>query len=362
MVIPLIAAVLMSSASTYLFLRIQEIRERRRYRQNHYNHGSKCDDGGSGGEKCAMMSSRGIQARNTPTIPYIGSHLKCLADPCHPETNPTGYISLCIAENKLIVPELSRRLLQSTHPTDKTAPPTSSHESSSQIMFSDLDHFTYNDNRGMAHTRSKVARFLTKYFLRGPSTTTASPVIGGDAHNAPDNEMTNTPHADNLLNGDLADVNTYDADAHTDAHTDTDENVVNPDHLLLTTGGANILNLLCFALAEENDVVLIPEPYYAAFETDMKAFAGMVVCGVQTSNPSKGPTVEELEVAFKNVEQQGLRVRILLLTNPTNPLGTIYRSNVLLDSIAWARGMKIHTVVDEIYALSVHDVSTLSFF
>ena len=45
---------------------------------------------------------------------------------------------------------------------------------------------------------------------------------------------------------------------------------------------------------------------------------------------------------------------MLLLTNPNNPLGIIYESNVIFDAIAWARNKKLHTVVDEIYALSEH--------
>lgn len=52
--------------------------------------------------------------------------------------------------------------------------------------------------------------------------------------------------------------------------------------------------------------------------------------------------------------QQGKRVRVLLLTNPNDPLGVIYKPDIMRAAVEWARGRRIHTIVDEIYALSVH--------
>ena len=60
--------------------------------------------------------------------------------------------------------------------------------------------------------------------------------------------------------------------------------------------------------------------------------------------------------------QQGLTVKILLLTNPHNPLGVVYKPNIIQDAITWARNRgKIHTIVDEIYALSIHKKETKTF-
>jgi aspartate/methionine/tyrosine aminotransferase len=43
-----------------------------------------------------------------------------------------------------------------------------------------------------------------------------------------------------------------------------------------------------------------------------------------------------------------------LITNPSNPLGVIFGKEVILNAIAWARKRKVHTIMDEIYALSTH--------
>jgi hypothetical protein len=53
------------------------------------------DDEGS-----QLLSSRG-KAALAPSIPYLNSYFKCLENPIHPVTNPTGYIALCVAESKL---------------------------------------------------------------------------------------------------------------------------------------------------------------------------------------------------------------------------------------------------------------------
>ena len=67
-----------------------------------------------------------------------------------------------------------------------------------------------------------------------------------------------------------------------------------------------------------------------------------------------GPTPADLENAAQLAEGRGLRVKLLLITNPTNPLGTIYPPLVIKSAIEWARSRQMHTIVDELYALSVH--------
>lgn len=83
--------------------------------------------------------------------------------------------------------------------------------------------------------------------------------------------------------------------------------------------------------------------------------AGCIAVPVYSSIFSIGPTPTDLEYAATLAEAKGLRTRILLLTNPNNPLGTIYPPELVRSSIEWARARKMHTIVDELYALSVHD-------
>ena len=89
----------------------------------------------------------------------------------------------------------------------------------------------------------------------------------------------------------------------------------------------------------------------------MKMIAGCICVPVHSANPFIGPTPEDLENAATLAEVRGLRVRLLLITNPNNPLGTSYPPDVIKLAIKWARSRMMHTIVDEIYALSTHEVS-----
>lgn len=47
----------------------------------------------------------------------------------------------------------------------------------------------------------------------------------------------------------------------------------------------------------------------------------------------------------------------MLLTNPNDPLGVIYKPHVMRGAVEWAEKRKVHIFVDEIYALSTHKYS-----
>jgi len=132
-------------------------------------------------------------------------------------------------------------------------------------------------------------------------------------------------------------------------------NLIQPNHVAFGSGASSLLSHLAQSLAEEGDAVLIPAPYYAAFDGDLRINAGCIAVPVHSKDPTIGPTVDDLEQAATWAENKGLRVAILLITNPNNPLGTIYQPEMMKSSIDWARSRHLHTIVDEIYALSTHD-------
>lgn len=239
------------------------------------------------------ISGRG-QALLTPTLAYMADYLTCLRDQCDPYTNPAGYIPLCMSENKLIVEPLALRLMQID---------------TASRAFSDSSVYCYNNTLGLPGPREAVAYFLAKHFV--------------------------FPERRDMSFREALDV-------------------VRPAHVAFGAGAASLISHLALALAEAGDAVLIPAPYYAAFDADLNMTAGCVAIAVHSSDPLAGPTPEDLEQAATAAEARGFRVRILLVTNPNNPLGTIYPPERITAAIAWARARKMHTILDEIYALSVH--------
>lgn len=51
-------------------------------------------------------------------------------------------------------------------------------------------------------------------------------------------------------------------------------------------------------MGDEGDACLIPAPYYAAFENDMRMVARIVPFAVQMANPIQGPSANELDLAY----------------------------------------------------------------
>lgn len=140
---------------------------------------------------------------------------------------------------------------------------------------------------------------------------------------------------------------------------------LDPEGMIVGAGCNAVLENLCFCLAEAGDAVLIPTPYYAAFEFDLVARAQLHIQSVHTSamelplaEESYYPTRASLDAAYTAAVHSGHPPKILLLSHPVNPLGVCYPPHVILDCIDWCRENQVHLVSDEIYAGSVYDDET----
>ncbi|KAL7546874.1 hypothetical protein ACHAWF_010198 [Thalassiosira exigua] len=143
-----------------------------------------------------------------------------------------------------------------------------------------------------------------------------------------------------------------------------------PDRLVLGAGCNAVLENLCSVLSDPGDAVLIPAPYYAAFEFDLAARAGCAIvpvttfdhqnrpppaCGEEISAGWYYPTRSALDHAYdRAAEETGRPPRILLLSHPNNPLGICYPPSVVKECVKWCREREVHLVSDEIYAGSVY--------
>ena len=158
----------------------------------------------------------------------------------------------------------------------------------------------------------------------------------------------------------------------------TTNNKLDVDGLVVGAGCNAVLENLCFVLADPGDTVLIPTPYYAAFEFDLVARAGLQVFPVTTmehSNISADtttttaatttvpveayyPTVAALDAAY---DAAPTKPKILLLSHPHNPLGIAYPPHIVQDCIDWCRNKQVHLISDEIYAGSVYRETDANF-
>ncbi|POS84153.1 hypothetical protein EPUL_004918, partial [Erysiphe pulchra] len=113
--------------------------------------------------------------------------------------------------------------------------------------------------------------------------------------------------------------------------------------------------VLAFCIADKGDGVLVSRPTYGRFEIDYYASARVKIVytdmnGVDSFSPS---VVERFEDAFNRARNYGVRIKALLIANPSNPLGHCYSRETLKALMAFCQRHKIHLISDEIYAMSV---------
>lgn len=147
---------------------------------------------------------------------------------------------------------------------------------------------------------------------------------------------------------------------------------VSPGHLVLSTGCTALLCELSLLLFEKNDSVLIPAPYYPAFDPDFFGIGGVSTIPVwPRGEPSSSMsptdankwvlnslTEDSLDDAYRRSIEFNHSPKALLIVNPGNPTGAIYSDEQLLIAVNWTIKHGMHLIVDEIYALSVYNSPT----
>ncbi|KAI4330243.1 hypothetical protein MLD38_028542 [Melastoma candidum] len=127
-----------------------------------------------------------------------------------------------------------------------------------------------------------------------------------------------------------------------------------PSKLVLTAGATSANETLMFCLAEKGDAILIPTPYYPGFDRDLKWRTGAEIIPIQcTSSNGFKITSIALEKAYQNALKLNLNAKAILVTNPSNPLGTTMTRKELDLLMDFVVDKEIHLVSDEIYSGTV---------
>jgi aspartate aminotransferase len=122
------------------------------------------------------------------------------------------------------------------------------------------------------------------------------------------------------------------------------------DEIIVTTGGSEALLFALTACAGPGDEALVIEPFY----TNYMAFATMagvrlVPLRARGEDGFHLPPLEEWTRALTS------RTRLVLLCNPSNPTGTVYRRDEVEAIAAFCRTHGLFLVSDEVYRELVYD-------
>ena len=128
----------------------------------------------------------------------------------------------------------------------------------------------------------------------------------------------------------------------------------NPAHLCVSAGAGAVFDNLAFTLASPGEGFLVPAPWYAAFVNDLRVRSSIACVPVHEPDGSLIPSVAALEAARVRSHEAGTPARAVLLTTPGNPHGQIIPAQRMRDIIAWALPLRLHVIVDEVYAGSIY--------
>jgi len=130
------------------------------------------------------------------------------------------------------------------------------------------------------------------------------------------------------------------------------------DQIITSNGAKQSLFNLTQALIDEGDEVIIPAPYWVTYP-ELVTYAGGIPVIIDTEDRAGFKiTAAQLEKAITN------RTKMLILTSPSNPTGSVYSREELIALSEVLKGTKIVVVSDEMYEKLVFDgtefVSTAS--
>lgn len=122
------------------------------------------------------------------------------------------------------------------------------------------------------------------------------------------------------------------------------------EDVLITNGGSEALLFSLIAICDEEDEIIIPEPYYANYNS----FFDMLQIKVNpirtyAENGFHLPTFEKME---KHVTS---KTKAIILSNPGNPTGTVYSKSEMESIADLADKYNLFVISDEVYREFVYD-------
>jgi len=123
-----------------------------------------------------------------------------------------------------------------------------------------------------------------------------------------------------------------------------------PDDILITTGGSEALLFTCLSILDPYTEVIIPEPYYPNYTTFVHA-AGGVIRALHTG-PEEGYRYADRRRIEKLITKN---TRAIMVTNPGNPTGVVLNEGEMRMIADIAKEHDLFLISDEVYREFCYD-------
>lgn len=116
-----------------------------------------------------------------------------------------------------------------------------------------------------------------------------------------------------------------------------------PEQIVVSNGAKQCITNTCFTILDEGDEVLIPSPYWVSYPEIVK-IAGGVPVFVETKREN------DFKLTGAEIEEYSTeRTKMVILCNPSNPLGTVHTRKELEEIAEVCVRKGIYIMSDEVY-------------
>tara|TARA_R100001369_G_scaffold91770_2_gene134134 strand:- start:886 stop:2076 length:1191 start_codon:yes stop_codon:yes gene_type:complete len=125
---------------------------------------------------------------------------------------------------------------------------------------------------------------------------------------------------------------------------------VKADNIIVTTGGSEALSFALGSIADNDDEIIIPEPFYANYNGFANASGIKVVPVVSNiENNFALPPIDEFEKLITP------RTKAILICNPGNPTGYLYTREEIKKLAAIVKKHNLFLIADEVYREFIYE-------
>uniref|UniRef100_A0A914VWT9 Aminotransferase class I/classII domain-containing protein n=1 Tax=Plectus sambesii TaxID=2011161 RepID=A0A914VWT9_9BILA len=126
-------------------------------------------------------------------------------------------------------------------------------------------------------------------------------------------------------------------------------------NVVLAPGVSAAFDMLSFCLAEPNDIILCPSPYYGRISSNFDERGQVKTVAVPFRDLAHPKLeVERFEAVYQSLKEQGKNVRAVVIVNPNNPLGVVFGAAEIVSIANWASQHNMAVIFDEIFASTVY--------